>query len=51
MVAWLGRASQRHEMYYHDLEFIGLNPNRVEFGVGSTSVPDGRLVVIDISGT
>ena len=38
MVEWLRRASQGREIYYHDLEVLGLNPDRVEFGLRSTSV-------------
>ena len=40
MVQWLRRASQRHEMLCHDLEFIGSCPGRIELRprVYSTSV-------------
>ena len=38
MVEELGRTSQGHEMYYHDLEVMGLNPGWVELGVRSTFV-------------
>ena len=33
MVEGLGHAPQEHEMYFHDLEVMGLNPGRVVFGV------------------
>ena len=36
MAEWLGRASQRHEMYCHDLEVMGSNPGSVELGVRGT---------------
>ena len=38
MAKCLEQASQWHEMYCHDLEFISSNPARVELGVRSTSV-------------
>ena len=38
MAQWLRRASQRHEMYCHDLEVMGSNPGWVELGVHGTSV-------------
>ena len=40
MAEWLEQASHGHEMYYHDLEVIVLNPSWVELGVRirSTSV-------------
>ena len=38
MAKWSEQASQRHEMYCHDLEVMSLNPGRVELGVRSTSV-------------
>ena len=39
MAEWLEQASQWHEMYYHNLEVMSLNPSQVEFGVRRTSVP------------
>ena len=39
MVKGLEQASQRHEMYCHDLEIISSNPGRVKLGVLGTSVP------------
>ena len=38
MAEWLGRESQGHEMYCHDLEVMGSNPGKVELWVWSTSV-------------
>ena len=38
MAKWSEQASWWHEMYCHDLDFVSLNPGRVEFGVRSTSV-------------
>ena len=38
MAEWLEQASQWHEMYYHDLELMSLNPGQVELGVHSTYV-------------
>ena len=38
MAEWLERASQWHEMCYHNLEIISLNPGGIELGVYSTSV-------------
>ena len=38
MTKCLGRASQGHEMYSHDLEVMGSNPDLVELGMRSTSV-------------
>ena len=32
----LEQASQRHKVYYHDLEVISLDPGRVELGQGIT---------------
>ena len=32
MAEWLEQASQRHEMYCHDLEVMSRNPIRVELG-------------------
>ena len=36
--AWYYQKSQRHEMYYHDLEVMSSKPGRVELGVRGTSV-------------
>ena len=33
MAEWLEQASQRYEMYHHDLEVMSSNPSRVEHGV------------------
>ena len=38
MAKWLEQASQWHEMYWHNLEFMSLNPGRVELWVRSISV-------------
>ena len=38
MAEWLGRASQEHENYCHDLEVMDLNPGQVELRVCSTSI-------------
>ena len=38
MATWLEQASQRHEMYYHNLEVMGLNSGQVEVGLHSTSI-------------
>ena len=38
MAKWLEQASQRHEMYCHDLEVMSSSPDRVELGVCGTSV-------------
>ena len=38
MAEWLVQASQRHEMYCHDLEVMSSNPGLVELGVCGTSV-------------
>ena len=38
MAKWLEQASQRHEMCYHDLEVMSLNPDQVEIGVRGSSV-------------
>ena len=38
MAEFLEEASQWHEMCYHDLEVISLNPGQVEPGVHGTSV-------------
>ena len=38
MAKWLEQAFQWHEMYWHDLEVMSLNPSRIELGVCSTSV-------------
>ena len=35
---WSEQASQWHEMYYHDLKVMSLNPDWVEFRMRSTSV-------------
>ena len=36
MAEWLGRVSQGHEMYYHDLEIVGSNPGEVALGAHIT---------------
>ena len=38
MVEWVELVPQGHEMYFHDLEVMSLNPGRVELGVHSTSI-------------
>ena len=39
MTYWLEQASQRHELYCHDLEVMTSNPDdRVKLGVRGTSV-------------
>ena len=38
MAKWLEQASQRHEMYCHDLKVMSSNPGRVELWLHSTSV-------------
>ena len=38
MAEWLEQASQRHEMYCHDLEVMSSNPGQVELGMHSTFV-------------
>ena len=38
MAEELERASQRHEMFCHDLEVMSLNPGRIKLWVRSTSV-------------
>ena len=38
MAEWLEQASQRHEIYCHDLEIMSSSPGQVDFGVHSTSV-------------
>ena len=38
MAEWLEQASQGHKMYYYDLEFMGLNPSRVELEVRSDQI-------------
>ena len=37
IAAWLGWASQEHEMCCYDLKVMSLNPGQVELGVYSTS--------------
>ena len=38
MAEWLKQASQRHDMYCHDIEVMSSSPDQVELGVHSTSV-------------
>ena len=38
MAKWLGQASQGHEMYCHDLEILGLNPDQVKLELYRDSV-------------
>ena len=38
MAEWLEQASQRHEMYFHDMEVMSSNPSQVELVVRSTPV-------------
>ena len=49
MAEWLGRASQERKMYCHDLDFMGLNPIYVEFGVHTTSFVLGLKILIAIA--
>ena len=38
MAQWLKRASQGHEMFWHDLDVMGSIPSQVELTVRGTSV-------------